>query len=187
MRGEKMKKNRYIVYVLLLVMGLGLTGCIGVNRGFRELRNDVLENIDGNYKKEIEFSVGPAAIWLAGLFVQFADTEEPVEEYLHNVSRVQVSVFENHSKGSNGLTFTKLREICNEMEMRKWNCIVRTVDGDESTAVFVRSADPDELNQMFVIALSDEELVLVEIMGDLDRLIEVAIREHGLNMKMAKN
>ena len=40
---------------------------------------------------------------------------------------------------------------------------------------------------MFVIALEDDELILAEVHGDLGDLIEIAIREHGLNFAFNEN
>ena len=43
--------------------------------------------------------------------------------------------------------------------------------------------DDDFLNQIFVVTLNDRELVLTEVNGDLAEVVEIAIREKGLNIE----
>ncbi|MCF6269937.1 MAG: hypothetical protein L3J41_09510 [Melioribacteraceae bacterium] len=50
-------------------------------------------------------------------------------------------------------------------------------------AIFVRVHN-DELNQLFIISVNNEEVVLVEVLGNLHKVIEIAIREKGLDFAM---
>jgi hypothetical protein len=70
------------------------------------------------------------------------------------------------------------------MNIKGWKYIIRSVDGNEVTAIYL-SDDPEEiLNKMYVINLSDEELVIIEINGDLKKVISYAIEERKFNLKM---
>lgn len=182
-----MKNKISLIIITLVLANFLLSGCIGVNRGFKSLRNHIVENVDGDYERVIEFSVGPAGILLASMFVSFADTEENIDDMLRQVSRVQVSIYEKKGNGSSNPSMSLLCSLSKRLEDRGWQYLVRSVDGDEMVGVFIRSDEPEELNQIFVVALSDKELVMTEVLGDLDDLIEIAIRQHGLDFDMAHN
>jgi hypothetical protein len=132
----------------------------------------------------VEFSIGSAGIMLASVFVSFADMDAEVDvgEMLSNISRVQVGVYERHDNNAKP-SLKLLREITDEMEDEGWQYIVRTVDGNEMVAVCIQDEEVDRIQQMFVVALTEEELVMTEIHGDLGAIVEVAVRDHGLNFK----
>ena len=70
------------------------------------------------------------------------------------------------------------------MRSKGWKYIVRTLDNDDLTAIYV-SDEPDEvMEKMYVISLQDEELVIVEINGNLKKVIAYAIEEKNCNLKM---
>jgi hypothetical protein len=51
--------------------------------------------------------------------------------------------------------------------------------------VFVKDINPDEIEELFVVTLTNEELVLVKLQGKLGSIIEVIIRDHGHNLRIA--
>ncbi len=80
--------------------------------------------------------------------------------------------------------FSTLNSIDEEMHSNGWKYIVRTIDNNELTTIYI-SADPEELLQkMYVINLNDDELVIVEVNGDLKKVIAYAIEERSFNLKM---
>jgi len=167
---------------LISVFSIGLlSGCIGVNHGFKFLRSSILENIDGDLHREFEFSIGPASIFLASSIVHFVDTDEiDVEKMLHKISRVQVSIYENKSdeisiKRESGDKITEL------MKMEGWDQLVHVRDRDELSYVFARG-NREFISQLFVVAVDDDQFVMTEIKGDLGGLIEVVLKDKGLNL-----
>ena len=89
-----MKIKSFLALGLIVLVSLSFTGCLGVNGEFRTVRNHVLRNIDMDVNRNIELSIGPALISFASLFVSFAETDEPVDEMMRQVKRVQVGVYE---------------------------------------------------------------------------------------------
>ena len=70
------------------------------------------------------------------------------------------------------------------MNNNGWKYIVRSVDVNELTVIYL-SDDPEEiLNKMYVINLSNEKLVIVEINGDLKKVISYAIEERNFHVGM---
>ena len=75
-----------------------------------------------------------------------------------------------------------LRDIERKMSESGWKSIVKTCDKDELAAIYVRKNSDEVLNRLFVISLDKDELVLVEVEGDLREAISTAIREKGIDI-----
>jgi hypothetical protein len=181
--------KKIIIGVTLLLFGLFLTGCFGVNREFKEIRNDVLSEVDMDLKRDIEIGVGAGLISFASIFINFAETEEPVGEMMRQIKKVQVGVYRKMDRSEN-INFSTLRMVSNKMHENGWQYIVRSKDRNHVAAVFVRmnvDDDYEELTEMFVISSEDEEFVLAHVEGDLTELIDIVVREHGLQFEVAHN
>ena len=184
-----MKRSRALIIIFSIFSLTMLNGCFGVNHEFKNIRNVLFSATDKEFNKEIEFSVGPAGLALAGMFVRFADDKDGrnVSEMIGDISRVQIGIYHNRDRFNSDINFNFLKEINNEMQGNGWQYIVRAVDHNEMTAVYVRTDEEENLREAFVIALSDEDLVFANIYGDLDGLIETAIRQNGIHFEMANN
>ena len=178
----KIKSITLILSLSLLL--LSLNGCIGVNRQFSEVKNKIIGELGNDYKTEFQFSVGSSAITISSWFVDLAAEEEYIDEMMREISSVQVGVY-NRVEGSDAkANFGTLQSIDEEMQNKGWKYIVRSVDNEELTAIYL-SDDPVELlNKMYVINLSDEKLVIIEVNGDLKKVISYAIEEKKFDLKM---
>ena len=105
---------------------------------------------------------------------------------LRKIDRVQIGVYENSDWRSYKPHFNSLREITSDLKDDGYECIVRTINSDEMTAVMVKT-NSEKLKEMFVVVVNENELVMTQIFGDLDELIEIVIREEGLNVELARN
>lgn len=175
------KKIKFIMGILLVA--LLSTGCIGVDRGFRSIRDYVLDSSNNQFEKEFEFSFGSVSITMAELVMNFADVEEPIDEILSEISSVQVGVYNNNSEAKIKPSFEEAKFLTNKMKKAGWDCIVRSVDRNEMVTIFVK-AHGDELNQLYVISVNNDEVVLAEVLGNLHKVIEIAIRERGFDFAM---
>lgn len=178
-----MKNKQIKIIISLLLLMILLSGCFGVDRSFRQIRNYILENADGEYNKDFEFGVGSTGISLASVVVSFADTEEPIEEILREVSSVQIGVYRNNDSSKITTDFAGLNHLTKLMEKTGWEYIVRTIDNDEFTAIFVHIYE-NQLNRVFLITVNQEEMILVEMYGNIDKVIEIAIREGDLDFDL---
>jgi hypothetical protein len=178
----KIKSLPLIISLSLLL--LFLNGCIGVNKQFGEVKDKILGELGNDYKTEFQFSVGSSAITISSWFIDLAANEEYLDEMIREISNVQVGIY-NRVEGSDAkANFSTLQSIDEEMHNKGWKYIVRSVDNEELTAIYL-SDDPGEiLNKMYVINLSDEELVIIEVSGDLKKVISYAIEEKKFALKM---
>ena len=179
-----MKTKSIILLVVISFFLVTLTGCIGVNRQFSEVKNKIMGELGDDYKTEFQFSVGPALIHVSSLFVDLAADEEYIDDMLREISSVQVGIYNRIEGARYKADFSILNSIDKEMSKNGWKYIVRTIESDELTIIYI-SVDPEELLQkMYVINLSNEELVIVEVNGDLKKIIPYAIEERSFSLKI---
>ena len=169
----------------ILLVAFLFTGCIRVDRGFRSIRDYVLDSSNNQFEKEFEFSLGFVTISMAELVLNFTDIDEPVDEILSEISSIQVGIYKNNSDSRIEPSFKEVRFLTNKMQHAGWDCIVRSVNKTEMTTIFIKG-NSDELNQLFVITANNEEVVIAEILGNLHKVIEIAIRERGFDFALNK-
>jgi hypothetical protein len=175
-------KNK-IILLSILFLPLFLIGCIGINEEFAEIRNEVLNNLDDDFRSEYQFSVGSVGITVSSWFVDAAAEEDLAADILNDVSSVQVGVYKK-IRDTNSPNMTTLRELDDEMIQKGWKSIVKNCEGDELSGIYIRSNPNETLNRLFVINLNSEKLILVEVEGDLKEVISTVIREKGMNIHM---
>lgn len=152
------------------------SGCINVNRSFKETRTKLIGKFGNDYHREVEISAGPFLINFASWVVNFSQDDEIVDDLMRQVSNVQVGVY-TLTKDGGKEKLGIMEKINNEMQSRGWQYIVRSYSDDELTAVFVSKNPAMFFRKMFVITHDSEQLVLVEVEGKLDRLIQLAIHD----------
>jgi len=179
-----MNTSRIFIYIITLFLLILFTGCIGVNRQFGEIKNKIMGDLGNDYKTEFQFSVGSTAITVSSWFVDLAANEEYIDDMMRAISSVQVGVYHKVEGSYAKANFSTLQSIDEEMHNKGWKYIVRSIDNEELTAIYL-SDDPEEiLNKMYVINLSNEKLVIVEVNGDLKKVISYAIEERNFQVGM---
>lgn len=178
-----MKSVKLLLFASTL--SLLLSGCIGVNREFKNIRSHILNNLEDKFDRQIEFSVGPVGFFLASKFVKFAETEKDLDQILANVNNIHVGVYDRLSNFSQpSLKIARVLEssILND----NWYPIVKAIDGDELVCVFVNNFSDADINELFVISLTSDELVLVKLQGELGDIIDIFIRNNGHNFRLSE-
>lgn len=172
--------------IATLAASVLLSGCIAVDGYFKNVRNKVFSSVNGDFQKEMEFSFGAAAITLTSVAVSFSDAPEMTDDMLRKIDRIQIGIYKNRDWRNFKPNFNSLREITADLRDDGYEFIVRSVGRDEMVAVMVKTSS-ERLKEMFVVAVNDEEMVMTQIFGDLDELIEIALRSEGFGVELAKN
>jgi len=169
-----------IIIILVITTCISLTGCFAVDNEFKSIRNITLKEYGRNFITDHEFALGSFELWLAEGIVSIAADDEMAEEILSSVSGVQIGIYKN--KFHEDLPNKKLlKKIDNQMEKRGWKYIVKSYNGGEMAAVYINKDAEKMLRELYVISIDDEEMVIVQVLGDLEKVIEAAIREHGIS------
>jgi len=182
-----MKLKKLGVIGLLVFIGISVSGCIEVNSDFGNIRNSLLKNMNGRFERDIEFSVGSLGIKIAKSFVKFADTEEDIDGMLNQVSHVQIGVYSIKEHNRFQPSMLGLKQLCMELQKDGWQYIVKNINDDEITTVFLNRNNDGQLNRLLVVNYSDDELVLAELTGNLEKLIQHAIKDNGIKFKISDN
>jgi len=177
--GINQMKNKF--YLLpILILQLFLNGCLGINEEFENIRDVVLLSFGNDYKSEFQFSLGSVGVTVSSWVIDASSDDEMASKILDDVSSVQVGVYKK-LRGTNPADFTILNDIEPDMQASGWKSIIRSSTDNELTAIYVRNDNEDLLNRLFVISLEDDELVLVEVEGDLREAMTNVIREKGMD------
>jgi len=183
-RISKVNNRRLVAASFVLFSTVLFTSCIGVNRQFEEIKNKIMGNLSDDFETDVQFSVGPVLITVSSWFVSLSEENEYVDDMMREISSVQVGVY-NRVKGSQiNADFSVLQSINDEMTAKGWKYIIRSIENDEITAIYVSASQEKMLKQMYIINLNDEDLTIVEINGDLKKVIEYAIEEKNFDVKM---
>ncbi|UCG53043.1 MAG: DUF4252 domain-containing protein [Candidatus Latescibacterota bacterium] len=162
-----------IGFAVLLTL---VSGCLWAPELDR-VRRDIERQIPGaEFKKEIALSLGPVTMGLARLIVKLAPDTEEAASYLRDVSRVKVAVYEAENVPYD-VDLRIPRDLEKLLEKDDWELVVKTRDKGEAVWILCR-VEGDRLKSLYVVALDNDELVLVQAHGNLDRLFEKAMRDH---------
>jgi hypothetical protein len=172
--------NKIILYTGLLILILFSAGCVKVDEEFSELRNNVMTSFGDNYETEYQFSVGTIGITVSSWLVDFAQDEEYVDDMMREIDNVQVGIYkkiiDSYEPGYN-----TLKQINDDMEKRGWKYILRSVDNGDFISIYIRSGSENFFNQLYIVSFDDEQLILLDIEGDLKEVIATVIEEKGLD------
>lgn len=178
-----MKSNNLKSVFAILLLSLTFTGCFGVDRSFKGMRNFLMLSSGDNFEKEFEFSLGSVTLSVAEIALNFSDVDDEIGEVLSEISSVQIGVYNNNSDVVISPSNNELNFLTGKMKKAGWDCIVKSKSYNEIAAVFVKIND-DELNQLYVVSVDNDEMVIVQILGNLNKAIEYAISEKGIDFAM---
>ncbi len=172
------------LYLLIPVILISLSGCFGVDGEFSRTRNFVLKNVDGNFSKDVEFGIGKVTLYLAKKFVDMED-DEVAKAALEEVSKVQISVHNNLDGICDRESVSTLVQLGDKLRTQGWKTIVRSKNLNEYSSIFIREKSGKQ--NLLILSMNKEEFAMVEVEGNLYRLINEAVKERKLNMHFANN
>jgi Domain of unknown function (DUF4252) len=176
-----MKTKFYLLPIFLLP--ILLNGCFGINEEFSSIRDVIIMSFGNDYKSEYQFSVGSVGITVSSWIVDVSQDDELASDLLDDVSSVQVGVYKK-LKNTVSPDFQILIDIEPDMLAAGWKSIIRSSKDDKLSAVYVRKNSTEILDRLFIINYDGDELVLVEVEGDLKEAVSTVIREKGMNIKI---
>ncbi len=174
-----MKTRHFIIPIVIGLSALIFTGCFGVDGDFIKVKSLVMNSVDGDFKKDVEFSVGSVGMSFARLVVSIDNDDEDAKMILRNISGAQIGVYKKNHYTNTVFNFSSFKDLDRKMRDEDWQSIVKHVEGDQLTGVYIKYED-DEINEAYVINIDDGDLTIVRVEGDLENLIEYAIKEKGL-------
>jgi hypothetical protein len=177
-----MKAKLIMIPIILFLSSALLTGCFGVDREFCLVRDSILSQFANRLYTDLEFSIGSVGLSLAGSMVSLADDTEEVTEMLSAISGVQVGIYKNKNRERTKGGFAYLKKLDGKLRKSGWKNIIKNIDSGEITGVYIKDDNFNPLTAMFVINFDKNELVLVKLEGEIDKLIEYSLANRKLDV-----
>ncbi len=178
-----MKTKFTVIFLALVIFS---SGCIGVNREFKNIRSQILNNLDDDFDKQIEFSIGPVGFFIASQFVKFSYSKENIDKILSEVENIHIGIYNRLSTFSEP-SLSLINNIAESIIDNDWKPLVKSLDGKEMVGVFVKDFSEEDIEELFVVTLTNNELILLKLQGSLGKIIEIIVKDHGHNLKLSNN
>lgn len=189
MNQTKRKISRTLQIITGLLLTLTLSGCFEVNGNFKEIRNSILNNFENSYSKNIEYSFGNITLSLADIFVTFSDDEgaEFASDILDDISNVQIGIYKIKIQNIKNLNNQNwfLRKTVHTLTEQGWNILALIVKHNNMTAVLSKENGENIPAEMLVVNMNENKLLLAELSGNLNKIIDLALKEKGQNLNIA--
>jgi hypothetical protein len=143
----------------LLLAGCGISGEYRRDLGYAAF--DAADTLAEH--REVGLSLGPAPLALARMFLK--DEEPEVGEILQDLRAVRVYVYEGLRDDER--TAQRLRGMESTLIDEGWRAIAKVRDGDDRLSILLRLADNGRTHGMAVIVQEPNEVVLVNLIGNV--------------------
>ena len=160
--------------LLLVILLTQLAACMSFSdRSFRSTRNAIEEQVP-NIRLDKEF-----AISLGNSMLSFLDVISLNEADISELDHVQVAVY-NVASGGQTIDFNDI-DFSDTLRSRgknlHWETIVKVREEGEQVWVLVgMDLSRNSLDAVSVFVLENSELVMINVDGDFDRMIEFALQ-----------
>ena len=175
-----MKTKDITIIITVIFLALTFVGCIGVDNDFREVKSLVIKSTNEKFHTDVEFSVGCVGLSFARFCVSFDDDNKDAKAILRNISEVQIGVYKNNSYRILHYKYSFFHEIDSKLKEEDWHNIVKHIDGDELTGIYVQDEN-DCINKMYVINIKRNKLSIIRVEGNLENIITYAIKDKGFD------
>jgi len=132
-------------------------------------------------KTHLKLSLGPVLLFPVKTIANLIDKKDEVSPYLDEIMKIQVGVYKiKNTDKSSRLKIPKIVE--DELNKSGWEIFIRVREKNEMVECYYRQKSEDIIG-IYAIVLDDNNLIIAEVGGRLDRIIEKAIKERGLPLK----
>lgn len=178
-------KNNYLLLTVLILSSFSITGCFGVSDEFCDMKETVLKGMDRKYKTEVEFSLGSVSLSMIHGIVKLSNNDDEAAEILGNISSVQIGKYNASNRPGRKNTMPDYHRIIHLMENEGWHYIVKDYEQDKLSLIFVGTNSDERFEDIFIINIEHNELVMVEVHGNLEKIVELALRDHKIDLDLS--
>lgn len=161
--------------MLVIILSVAVSGCF-VSREMSSLQHDFeRQHPDLRLRRNIVLTAGPGLLHTlertTGMFEH--DDAELISRYLHDVDRVKVGIYDVEWRNEPEDVPIALPA---QFMRGGWEPVVTVRDTRESVFVMYRS-DARSVRDLFILALADDQLVMVRLRGNMDRIVAHALSD----------
>jgi len=176
---REMTAIRAIAAVCLLPIIAAFFGCTPVT-GYSTARLELQRQLAPlKIKPVVSFSLGAFSM---GCIRKLADMAEDndIAAYLEDVSGATVDIYEVPEREGE-LPVARISDVADRLREKNWEILAKVRDGSELALILYR-LEKQQLVSVFVAALDRSDLILVEIEGNLNRVIQKAMQREAFGI-----
>lgn len=178
----KMTRQRVSLSLIILITIIFSGGCM-FSSSWSKLNSEIYGHL-----KPLKLSgmnsicLGSFSLYLIKKAAAFSDDESAdIFKSLKGIDKIQVSIYEG-DKPEADLTIDAVEQVIQNFKNGGWDLFVKVRERDELALLFYK-LEHNDIIALSVIALSDDEVVLVEMNGDVKQFIQSAINGHDIELK----
>jgi Domain of unknown function (DUF4252) len=146
-----------------------------------DIQTDILSFLEPlQMEKVISLNLGVTSLFIVEQIWKCVDSSAMEAELLDSLTKVHVQVYET-SQSHEELPPDACHKICDALNLKGWNMFVRVRDGDDHVLLFYQPVN-ETISGMLIVVLSGQDLVVVDMAGDLGLMLEHAIKHHGIEI-----
>lgn len=176
-----MKRKLTSVFVII-ISGILFTGCFDVDGNFLKIKQDIFSTTGFQYYRDKEFGIGGLGIGMARMIVNLSDDDQEAKEILGHISKVQIGIYKCSRKIPFNDNSLLINRIDSRMNSEGWHYVVKCRNGLKMNIIYVKTNSDFRLKEIFIINFKLNKLELVEVKGNLDDLIQLIIKDKGMNI-----
>jgi len=177
-----MKRHIFSLLLIACLASCFLSGCVLVSADFRQTKDLILDELGpADIDTEFQLQIGPGMISLGEIAVSFSPAKNEAIPFLRDIKNIQVGVYKLHQLRQDR-PMAIPDQVAKKLARKGYEPLVKVKEITNSVWVMTKIRGK-HLESLYVISLNSREVVLVEVQGRLERLIEKAIREHGFDKK----
>ena len=158
--------------IIIFSSSLILLNCLPVGSDFADLRSDLLQSLGDSvrHETEVEFALGSICMSLADMGIRISNDHDEEAEILHHIDGIQVGIYNLDNDDDADIPHL-IKQMAGRIESDGWEMMMRIKEKSELDLLYYKTRR-SQIKQILFCAYSDKELVLVEVKGDLNRLVE---------------
>jgi len=167
---------------ILLVGGIFLYGEYKTPNEFNYVRDLIeKENYPADLKTRIKLSLDSAWLYPIKSVVHIIDTEDKIDSYFDEVNKIQIGVYK--IKNTNRSLRLKIpQDVKKTLHNSGWENFISIREKNKTVECYYKSRN-EEIFSIYFIFLNGKNLIISEINGRLDQIIEKAIQEYDFKFK----
>lgn len=163
-----------LVVTCIVLAGLSTAGCALTSEIARTKRYLETET-DADFDPGVVVSIGPGLFQTAGRITQWVDDEDAhrAGRMVQGIRRIKAGVYPtNRAPDFDALDIPEMGRF----KRKGWKTALEVQDDGERSWLLYRERSR-HVNDLFLVHVSESELVLARIQGDLDTLLDVSLEE----------
>lgn len=169
------KIKRTIYFCSIIVVAATLSGCFSLVNSSPNARKILSKLKPNNVDHVCSINLGRGSMFCVRALASFAEEDEEAVEVLKYINKIDLNIYEVKSVENNEVALS-FKEISAQYAKEGWELFMRVRDGKDNVLMFYKQSG-NNISSLSIVALSDDELVIAEIKGNMQQLIASALRD----------